>query len=94
MHIYHVGAHMLLVSKELATNPTLKVVTVAVFDVAVVAQRSKGVEHLVARYTHALLVHGAHMVRQLGISTECVSTHWTTETVHHVSEWLWGHGFS
>ena len=62
MHIYHVGAHMLLMPKELAANPALEVVAVAVLDIAVVAERGEGVEHLVARYTHALLVHSAHVV--------------------------------
>lgn len=88
MHVYHVGAHMLLMAKKLATNPTLEVVAVTMLDVTVVAQRGKGVEHLIAGYTHALLVHGAHMVRQLGINRKCVLAHRTTKAVTHISEWL------
>lgn len=79
---------MLLVAKELATDPTLEVVAVAMLDIAVIAQGGEGIEHFLAWHTYALLVRRAHVIPQLTISCKRILTQRATETVTYIFEHL------
>ena len=94
MYINHVCTHMLLVAKELAAHLTLEMVIVAMFHIAVIAQWSKRVKHLVAGHTHALLVNRTHVIQQLGVHRKCVLTQRTGEGAWLIVKRVWkSHGF-